>query len=65
MSSSLMAGVCQVEVTYHYKTGFTDKAIYDVESKSKVDCERIRAAYEINTVPKKLKSKEAKVKWLG
>lgn len=65
MSTSLMAGVCQVEVTYFYKTGHSDKAVYEVESQSKDGCEKIRAAYEINTIPKKLKSKKATVKWLG
>lgn len=65
VSTITHAGKCQVEVTYHHQTGFTDKESYMLETKSKQDCESRKKLYEVNTAPKKLKSKEVKIKWLG
>ena len=64
-SVNAFAGKCQVEVIYHYHTGHKDQQIFNLDSPSKVDCEGRKKLYEVNTVPKKLKSKEVKIKWLG
>lgn len=65
ISSSVFAGRCQVEVTYHHQTGYKDNKLFELDSPSKADCEGRKKLYEVNTMPKKLKSKEVKIKWLG